>query len=86
MGTEQTVIANAGPGSNEAAKWITSELYRFVGPETHEPETVVEMYEWVRSSNFHHDEHVQMSDLARMWDEYRREERQSDWMMRAFGG
>jgi hypothetical protein len=85
MATTQVVKVNAGSGSDEAAKWITSELFRFVGPVSDTPETVVEMYEWVRQSNFHRDEQVRMSDLARMWDEYRREQRQSDWLMRAFG-
>ncbi len=85
MATAQAVRTTAGPGSDEAAKWIASELYRFVGPERTEPETVVEMYEWVRASDLHREEWVRMSDLARLWTEYRRGERQSNWMMRAFG-
>jgi len=85
MATAQAVRTSAGPGSDEAAKWIASELYRFVGPERTEPETVVEMYEWVRASDLHREEWVRMSDLARLWAEYRRGEQQSNWMMRAFG-
>ena len=85
MATAQAVKTTSGPGSNEAAKWIASELYRFVGPERTEPETVVEMYEWVRASDLHHAEWVRMSDLARLWAEFQRGEHESNWMMRAFG-
>jgi len=85
MATAQAVRTNSGPGSDEAAKWIASELYRFVGPERTQPETVVEMYEWVRASDLHHAEWVRMSDLARLWAEFQRGERESNWMMRAFG-
>ncbi len=85
MATAQAVKTTAGPGSNEAAKWIASELYRFVGPARTEPETVVEMYEWVRASDLHQQEWVRMSDVARLWAEFQSGERDSNWMMRAFG-
>jgi hypothetical protein len=85
MATAQAVKTTSGPGSNEAAKWIASELYRFVGPDRTEPETVVEMYEWVRASELHREEWVRMSEVARLWAEFRRGEHESNWMMRAFG-
>jgi hypothetical protein len=71
--------------ATDIARRMTTDLYQYVAPGDMDVATVLDMYEWIRTGGVRMDGPVDLPSLARMWTEYERSERHTDWLMRAFG-
>jgi hypothetical protein len=69
--------------ADDAARQITTELYRYVRPGVVDMQIVLEMYDWVRQSHFGAGETIDIVALARKW-ESRPGNADLEWLTRAF--
>jgi hypothetical protein len=67
----------------DTAREITNQLYRHVHPGVVDVNVILEMYDWVRESNFAAGETIDVTSLARKW-EARPGSNDLEWLTRAF--